>query len=244
MDRRKKLRRCTNVETEVDREREILQIESEISQITNWKDADVIWKRFQDVADSDNSASTTAMWKWKKSLFPKNKQTAPMGVKDKDGRMRIKNNQIKRIYEGEYKYRLRARPLLPELQGLDSLQNTLFEKRLQSVSRIKTPPWTVGELNKVLSSLKVGKAPDPSGLICDIFKTNVCGSDLKLSLLLLLNKTKESLDVPQFFSNISCIWKKKGDIMNLEYYRGVFLCSLFKSITMKLEDSMKQLIQT
>ena len=92
------------------------------------------------------------------------------------------------------------------------------------------------ELDKVLSSLKSGKARDPSGLICDIFKNPICGSDLKISILKLVNKTKETLKVPQFFcnSNISSIWKKKGDILKLENYRGIFLVSLFKTITMKL----------
>ena len=55
-------------------------------------------------------------------------------------------------------------------------------------------------------------------------------------MLTLLNKTKETLIIPAFFnnSNISSIWKKKGDILNLEYHRGIFLVSLFKTIIMKL----------
>ena len=65
------------MEIEVDCEREILQIEGEISEITIWKDADVIWKRFPDVAHSYNSASTKAMLKWKKSLFPKINRQPP-----------------------------------------------------------------------------------------------------------------------------------------------------------------------
>ena len=58
----------------------------------------------------------------------------------------------------------------------------------------------MSELDKVLSSLKPGKSRDPSGLICDIFKKPVCGTDLKLSLLKLLNKTKETQQIPNFFS--------------------------------------------
>ena len=101
---------------------------------------------------------------------------------------------------------------------------------------IKSPPWTEEELNKVLSSLKQGKSRDQSGLICDIFQKPVCGDNLKLSMLTLLNKTKETLQIPEFFqnSNISSIWKKKGDILNLEFHRGIFLVSLFKTVIMKL----------
>ena len=59
---------------------------------------------------------------------------------------------------------------------------------------------------------------------------------MKLSLLTLLNKTKESIEIPSFFnkSNISSILKKKGDILNLEFHRGLFLVSIFKTIIMKL----------
>ena len=80
------------------------------------------------------------------------------------------------------------------------------------------------ELDKVLSSLKSGKSRDPSGLICDLFKKPVCGADLKISILKLLNKTKETFIVPPFFcnSNISSIWKKNGDILKLEFHRGLF----------------------
>ena len=94
----------------------------------------------------------------------------------------------------------------------------------------------MSELDRALASLKPGKSRDPSGLVCDLFKKQVCGTNLKLSMLVMLNKTKETLQIPDFFcnSNISCVWKKKGDILRLEYHRGLFLISLFKTILMKL----------
>ena len=88
----------------------------------------------------------------------------------------------------------------------------------------------MSELDKVLSSLKPGKARDPSGLISDIFPKPICGMDLKLSIQKLVNKIKE-LQVPQLFnySNISSIWKKKGDVLRLENHRGLYLvcCLIF-----------------
>ena len=88
------------------------------------------------------------------------------------------------------------------------------------------------ELGKVLSSLKTGKSCDPSGLTSNLFKK----PDLRKSLLLMLNRTKETLQIPTFFcnSNIASIWKKKGDVLQLQYHRGIFLGSLFKTILMKL----------
>ena len=92
------------------------------------------------------------------------------------------------------------------------------------------------ELEKVLSSLKSGKSRDPSGLTSILFKNPICGTDLKKSLLIMLNKTKYTLQIPMFFcnSNISSIWKKKGDMLQLQYHRGIFLGSLLNTILMKL----------
>ena len=201
MEKRKRLRRETQNETEKDYSRDILQIEEEIGRISNWKEAEEIWKKFQEVAESDNSSSTQAMWKWKKKLFPKVKQTPPMGVKNMKGEVKTKGQDIKDIYQKEYKHRLRSRPILPEIQDLEPLQDQLFQVRLKSSSKIISPPWKMSELDKVLSSLKPGKSRDPWGLSCEIFKKPVCGTDLKLSLLQLLNKTKETQQIPSFFSS-------------------------------------------
>ena len=105
----------------------------------------------------------------------------------------MKSHEIIDLYESEYRHRLRARPILQELQDTDNIQNQLFNLRLQAASRKTTDPWTISELDRVLSSLKTGKARDPSGLICDIFKKPICGDDLRLSMLTLLNRTKETL---------------------------------------------------
>ena len=60
-----------------------------------------------------------------------------MGVKYRQGRVKTKTNEIKAEYEREYS---RACPLLPELVDIENMQNQLFQKRLISASRMKTPP--------------------------------------------------------------------------------------------------------
>ena len=130
LEKRKKLRLLIQVENEDNIQEKIRQTEEEINRITNWKDAEEIWSRFQQVASSDNSASTQAMWKLKKKIFPKIKSNPPMGVKDKQGQVKTKSHDIKNIYVSEYKHRLRARPLLPELQDTNKIQNQLFRMRM------------------------------------------------------------------------------------------------------------------
>ena len=79
LKQRKKLRRLLQNETDNDYQQQILHIEEEVSKITRWQDAQYIWEKFEKVADSDNTSSTQAMWKWKKQLFPKVRPSPPNG---------------------------------------------------------------------------------------------------------------------------------------------------------------------
>ena len=62
------------------------------------------------------------------------------------------------------------------------------------------------------------------GLIFEIIRPEVAGSDLFQSLLMLCNKVKDEGDIPQFLqlTNISSIFKNKGSKMDLSNDRGVF----------------------
>ena len=88
----------------------------------------------------------------KKQLFPKIRPSPPMGVKDNTGNVQTSGSEITNIYEREFQHRLRARPYIPELQDIEIIQSQLFERRLHSASHITLPPWTMAELDIVLSS--------------------------------------------------------------------------------------------
>ena len=51
------------------------------------------------------------------------------------------------------------------------------------------------------------------------------------------------MHIPDFMqrANISNIWKKKGDKMNIDSYRGIFIVNIFRSIILKLiyQDKIK-----
>ena len=76
----------------------------------------------------------------------------------------------------------------------------------------------MNDLINVLKSLKNGKCRDPEGMIRKIFKEEVIGEDLKISLLMLLNIIKETGIIPPFMrvTNICAIYKGKGEVNNLE----------------------------
>ena len=106
---------------------------------------------------------------------------------------------------------------------------------------MKTPSWKMTDLEKVLKSLKIGKCRDPEGMIRELFKDDVMGDELKQSLLTMLNKIKETDTIPKFMNvvNIAAIYKGKGEFMDLESERGIFLVSTIRAILMKMIYSEK-----
>ena len=89
---------------------------------------------------------------------------------------------------------------------------------------------------KILSSLKNNKSRDPHGLVNELFKPGVGGVDLVDSMLMLFLNIKKKISFPEFmqFVNIVCIYKGKGEKMDLQNDRGIFIVNVLKSIFMKM----------
>ena len=94
--------------------------------------------------------------------------------------------------------------------------------------------WKLEDLEKSLKSFKNNKSRDEHGHTYELFKYG--GRNLKMSLLKLMNKVKQSQTYPTIFrtSNISSIWKKKGDRSSLDNDRGIFCVNKIRSILDKL----------
>ena len=84
--------------------------------------------------------------------------------------------------------------------------------------------------------MKRGKARDPSGLVNEIFKPDVAGSDLIDAILLLMNRIKSEQKVPEdiLYANITTIYKGKGSKMDMKNDRGVFGVIILRYILDKL----------
>ena len=108
--------------------------------------------------------------------------------------------------------------------------------RLQLSKLNKSPCWTEQQLNRVLASLKDNKSRDPHGIINELFKPGVGGKKLVSSLLIMLNKIKQEITIPEFMelSNIVSIYKGKGERMDLQNDRGIFIVNIFRSLLMKM----------
>ena len=88
----------------------------------------------------------------------------------------------------------------------------------------------------VLKHLRKGKARDPHGWTNELFSTDVAGKQLKLSMLMLLNKMKYEHYIPEFIrlADVATIYKGKGEKCDVVNDRGIFVVTIFRSILTRL----------
>ena len=122
--------------------------------------------------------------------------------------------EIRKLLATEYKDRLRSRPVRPGLENMKKRKRLIFKMKMKLAERKSSPDWTMADLERALKNLKNGKSRDFEGYINEIFKMDVIGSDLKKSLLLMLNKLKKKKMIPVFlnFTNVTTVHKKGSRI--------------------------------
>ena len=107
---------------------------------------------------------------------------------DRNGVLQTDEDSIKEESVEAYKYRLRNREIKPELKELQQIKEGLFKQRIKESKLNKTTDWTMSELNIVLNHLKKDASRDPNGYANEIFTPEVACKDLKIALLVLMNK--------------------------------------------------------
>ena len=124
----------------------------------------------------------------------------------------------------------------PELAALYKQKMSLYNLRIEVTRNMKSKSWSVNELEKVLKSLKKNKSADSQGLVYELFRPEIIGTDLFSSLLLFCNTVKSQLLVPKFvtFTDITSIYKSRGEKSLLDSDRGIFCVSKVRSIIEKL----------
>ena len=141
----------------------------------------------------------------------------------------------KSVILDHFQHRMRKRGVKDEIREIEKNNNELFEKRLNETKKVKSPPFNMIELNKVLKSLKTGKSKDHENYVCELFKPCVIGSDLKNSILIMMNHMKNHTWISECLrtSHIT-ILHKKGCKLDLNNWRGIFVSSVLRTILMKL----------
>ena len=127
------------------------------------------------------------MWKFKKKIWPKNKESIPTGKVYHQRELVSSPSDIKNLLTKEYIERLRPRPSHPEFENVDSLKKESLKAKLKEATERKSSPWTLKELDNVLCRINANKSRDPHGFNRSIFHTNCIGNNLKESLLIMFN---------------------------------------------------------
>ena len=170
----------------------------------------------------------------KKRLAPKNTMDPPAAKKDHNGTLIVEKVQLEKLYEKTYYDRLQPNQTVAGLENTQKLQEYLFELRCEVAKHKVSDEWSVEDLDKVLKSLKNNKARDAYGHTYEIFKYG--GKDLKQSLLNFCNLVKSKQIYPTILepSNITSLYKNKGEKADLNNDRGIFNVVKIRSILDKL----------
>ena len=217
----------------------IKQIEEEIEKEVTEDYQKELMETLRELGQSEHSVNgdkRKQIWKLLKKNYPKILTAVPVGKKDGKGNIITNHEGLKKLYLQTYVNRLRNRPIKPDLEEMMKLKTELFELRLQLSKKEKSQPWTMEDLNRALKSLKKDKARDPNGLINELFKEGVAGTDLKLSLLDFFNRMKQECIIPDFvrMADVATIYKGRGEKSDLQNDRGIFLVTVYRSILMRL----------
>ena len=234
MEKRKQLLKKMNTCNPAERhklEDEVLDIENQISEGHRSKQVKKLEEHISIITDKEGRVNTAGAWKLRRKIFPKPPEQLT-SKKNKEGDLVTNPDKIKDIYLEAYTDRLKHREIIPELQNLRDIRERLFQTRLEQAKQNKSPPWTMDQLEAVLSKLKSNKATDPIGLVNEIFMLKNIGTDLKESLLILLNKIKDQFEEPEFMqlANVTSFWKGKGSKSDIENERGIFILVVLRMI--------------
>ena len=163
------------------------------------------------------------MWKLCKKLWPKTGATLPTAKRNHMGKIVTGPKDIRNVLAKEYKDRLRSRPVRPDLRKMMKRKTKIFKMKIKLAQAHQSSEWSMSDLERALTNLKNNKSRDSEGLINEIFKMETIGSDLKKSLLLMLNKLRKNKMIPEFlnFANITTV-HKKGSKIEPRNERGIF----------------------
>ena len=132
--------------------------------------------------------------------------------------------ELKHVYVNHFQHRMRKRPLIPKFEEYNRDIENKFSNILKITKVNKFPDWSKQDLEKVLKSLKRSQSQDTMGVINELFMMEHIGDDLKISLLQLFNKIKNTNQIPNFFRKVyvTAIPKGKKSPLHLVNQRGIF----------------------
>ena len=137
----------------------------------------IIMDNFKHYSDNPESINLMQMWKTVRKLWPKCGGTLPTAKKNHKGKIISGPSELKKLLAKEYKERLRSRPIRPDFLEIEERKKLIFDLKMKYAESVKSPEWTMSDLDKALQDLKRDKSRDYEGLVNEIFKHDVIGSD-------------------------------------------------------------------
>ena len=216
-------------------QKKIYDLEEKITDLSSARNVKIVQDYVQNL-QCCGKFSQNGMWKIRKKLHPSKQVDPPMAKKDAKGNVITAPHLLKKLYLDTYKDRLRHRDMKQEFEQVYYLKTELWDRRLEWLRTVKSPNWSADDLEKVLKKMKNDKSRDPHGLINEIFKPGVIGSNLQAGLLYLANGVKENFHYPGYmqWANITTIFKNRGSRFSLDSDRGIFGISILKKIIEQL----------
>ena len=190
----------------------IKQIEDRIGEKAINENQKELIETVKDLGDDFDGIERRKLWKILKKKFPKNLNAAPVGKKNKQGKIVTNHTELKNLYLDTYTQRLRNRTMKEEFKEIQDSKRDIFNDRIKISEARKSKPLTMEELEEALKALKKDKAQDHIGWANKLFKDGVAGHSLKISLLDFLNKMKTKNCIPEFvrMADVVTIYKNKG----------------------------------
>ena len=227
-----------------DLEDKLEEVEIVIAESSAKQNAKIIEEHFEELTSDGGEFSVNKMWNLKKKLSLRDTEV-PTAMQDQAGNLICGKGGLRNLYQTTYTERLSHKPIKSGWEKVQSLKESLFEERIKLCSARKTEGWDLDKIKKICKKLKTGKARDRDDLTYELFKPNMAGDDMMLSLQMMFNGIKQSISIPNFLEKmfITSLYKNKGCKSSFQNQRGVFNVSKVRSILDKvLYDDVYDLI--
>ena len=173
------------------------------------------WEKLTNILGSleteNGSTNNTKVWKEMSKAYPKKSKILPTGVNNIENQIVTNPKEKKSVILDHFLERLKEKAPKEEVKNILDIGNEIFENRLKIVKKSKSSLIKMEELEIAIKSRKLGKSRDPEGMICDTFREGVIRSDLKLSLLMMFNRMKNEVIIPELLrtANITMLQRRK-----------------------------------
>ena len=193
---------------------EINKLDEELTVECSDKEFEKVTKICGTLETNSGVTNVTNIWRQFKKAYPTKTKPLPTGVQNVEGKIITNPKEKQKVILEHFTHRMRKRPVKQEVMEILNKSEELFRKRVENAKTVKNCPFEMKELEDMLKCMKLGKSRDPENLVRDIFKEGVIGSDLKMSILMMVNRIKEQTAVPECMktAHITMLHKKKNKL--------------------------------